>query len=152
MCFFFFFLFFSSSIYAKISPWVSTSVLWGQGGIGVRFFEKDFVLSLNNYFVYDWGVGEITYNEFELSYDTKKYGFGLRYRIEHSNDEFAPYIGFSQSKISFNKFDLLNYYELEQRINPYRSYDYLRGLIHTRIRYGDGELRPYVASVPEGVV
>jgi hypothetical protein len=139
-------LFTTTNVLSNIHPWFALSSLWGQGSAGLSYYDDPIIYTLKYDFVY--GSEGFTYHEVAPYMIFDKYSWGIRYRWQLDQDEYAPYVGyFLQFKDLAVPISLYN--ELEYRINSVvKSYDYYRSR-HILTFYApledDDIFRPYFA-------
>jgi len=145
-------LFVGQSFAAEIHPWVSASVLWGQGGIGAVIVTTNYTITASDAFVWDWGNQNVSYNETDINVSIKNNVYGSRFKIQNHNEELAPFVGHKSKWLENDSVVLRNYNEMEYRNNPYGfDDDYFRGQIYLRLEYklgvlGEKAIRPYIAN------
>lgn len=133
--------------------WMSMSSLWGQGGLGASYRTTNATYCVTDFFNYDWGTSEFSYNEVELLKKHGKYFEGVRFRYQAQDNEAAPFIGrhdYFGKKTVYVPFSIHN--EIEWRESPYNRDSYLRTqhgltLFSPETFFDKNELTPFVGIV-----
>lgn len=104
---------FWSSIYADYGIWFSSSFIWGQGNFGGFYRINSLtVVTVSEYFVWDWGDNQVDYNSERLAIDYKNYSLGIflrKDRVVDSEQEISPFI---------------SYYSKVEEVSIYQSLEY----------------------------
>jgi len=135
--------------FAEIRPWVSLSGFWGQGNAGVGYKDKSTKYILKYDYVYDLDDRDFTYHQVTPYIDCGRYSYGVKYRHQLSQDEYAPVVAYFHPW--YHKYPLSLYNEVEYRINSVvKGHDYFRSrhiftIYAPKLFQNRYSIKPYVA-------